>query len=122
MCTEHDERHENHEHQINIEVQNGTEFFADQVSVSHNPLRFVIDFTHTVPRIEGGAQQPRLILSHNVVLMDPYLAIDFISVLKDNIEKYEKTHGKITRPAALKKIEEQAKKMGKGEARQEYFG
>lgn len=109
--------------QINIEVQNGTEFFADQVSVSHNPLRFVIDFTRTAPRIDSGASsQPRLVMSHNVILMDPYLALEFINVLKENIARYEKRHGKITKPAALRKLEEEAKKTGKKEARQEYFG
>jgi hypothetical protein len=108
--------------QFNVEVQNGTEFFADQVSVSHNPLRFVIDFTRTAPRIDGNTQsQPRLVMTHNVLLLDPYLVIEFMDVLKDNIAKYEKRYGKIARPAALKKIEEESKK-GKKELRQEYFG
>jgi len=108
--------------QVNIEVQNGTEFFADQVSVSHNPLRFVIDYTRTAPRIDGNStSNPRLIMSHNVILIDPYLAIDFMNVLKENIERYEKRYGKITRPAPLKKAEDEAKKSKK-EARQEYFG
>ena len=110
--------------QINVEVQNGTEFFADQVSVSHNPLRFVIDFTRTAPRIDGNAtQQPRLVMSHNVLLVDPYLAVEFINVLKDNVSRYEKRYGKITRPAPLKKLDEEAKKVGRADAkRQEYFG
>lgn len=111
------------EGQINVEMQNGTEFFADQVSVSHNPLRFVIDFTRTAPRIDGSStSQLRLVMSHNVILMDPYLALEFINVLKENIARYEKRHGKITKPAALRKLEEEAKKTGKKEARQEYFG
>lgn len=114
---------EQHEHQqMNIEVQNGADFFADQVSVSHNPVRFILDFTRTTPRIDGSAtSQPRLVMSHNVLLIDPYLALEFIDVLKDNIAKYEKRYGKIARPAQLKKVEEEMKKAGK-EARQEYFG
>ena len=109
--------------QINVEVQNGTDFFADQVSVSHNPLRFIVDFTRTTPRIDGNAtSQARLVMSHNVVVIDPYLAVEFVNVLKDNIAKYEKRHGKITRPAALKKLDEEMRKSGKKEARQEYFG
>ena len=112
-----------HQHQLNVEVQSGIDFFADQVSVSHNPLRFIVDFTRTSPRIDGNMTgQPRLVMSHNVILIDPYLAVEFVNVLKDNIAKYEKTHGKITRPAALKKVDEQMKKAGKGEAKQEYFG
>ena len=109
--------------QINVEVQNGTEFFADQVSVSHNPLRFVVDFTRTAPRIDGNAtQSPRLVMSHNVLLVDPYLAVEFFNVLRDNIAKYEKRYGKITKPAPLKKLDEEMKKTGKREAKQEYFG
>ncbi|MBI2143776.1 DUF3467 domain-containing protein [Candidatus Woesearchaeota archaeon] len=109
--------------QLNIEVQNGVDFFADQVSVSHNPLRFVVDFTRTAPRIDGSAtSQPRIVMSHNVVLIDPYLALEFVNVLKDNIARYEKRYGKISRPAQLKKLDEEAKKAGKKEARQEYFG
>ena len=93
--------------QINIEVQNGIDFFADQVSVSHNPLRFILDFTRTTPRIDGSTtSQPRLVMSHNVVVVDPYLAVEFVNVLKDNIAKYEKRHGKIARPGALKKLDE----------------
>ncbi|HLD97553.1 MAG TPA: hypothetical protein VI934_04370, partial [Candidatus Nanoarchaeia archaeon] len=68
----------------------------------------------------GG--QPRLVMSHNVILLDPYLALEFISVLKDNVAKFEKRYGKITRPAALKKLDEEAKKAGKIDPKQEYFG
>jgi hypothetical protein len=111
--------------QFNVEVQSNIDFFADQVSVSHNPLRFVIDFTRTSPRIDGHASSgPRLVMSHNVVLLDPYLALEFIKVLKENVSKYEKKHGKITKPAPLMKLEEEAKKTGKTskERKQEYFG
>lgn len=117
---------EQHQHQhVNIEVQNGGDFFADQVSVSHNPLRFILDFTRTTPRIDGSAtSQPRIVMSHNVLIIDPYLALEFIDVLKDNIAKYEKRYGKIARPAALKKVDDEMKKAGKKDSisRQEYFG
>ena len=120
---EEQEQPEGHQ-QINIEVQNGQDFFADQVSVSHNPLRFILDFTRTTPRIDGNAtSQPRLVMSHNLVMIDPYLAVEFINVLKDNIAKFEKRHGKIARPGALKKLDEEARKAGKVDAKkQEYFG
>ncbi len=115
-----------HEHpQINVEVQNGQDFYADQVSVSHNPLKFILDFTRTTPRIDGNAtSQPRLVMSHNVLLIDPYLLIEFVDVMKDNIAKYEKRYGKITKPAPLKRVDEEMKKAGKKDtiSRQEYFG
>lgn len=115
---------EQHGHQhFNVEVQNGQDFYADQVSVSHNPLKFILDFTRTTPRIDGNATaQPRLVMSHSVLLLDPYLATEFIEVLKDNIAKYEKRYGKIAKPTPLRKVEEEAKKAGKTELRQEYFG
>ena len=111
-----------HEH-VNVEVQNGVDFYADQVSVSHNPLRFIFDFTRTTPRIDGGSSaHTRLVLSHNVLLIDPYLALEFINVLKENVARYEKRYGKITKPAPLKKVEEESKKAGMKDSRQEYFG
>ena len=118
-----EEQHTHEHQQINVEVQNGQDFYADQVSVSHNPLKFILDFTRTTPRIDGNAtSQPRLVMSHSVLLLDPYLAAEFIEVMKDNIAKYEKRYGKITKPGPLKKVEEEAKKTGKKEVRQEYFG
>ncbi len=114
---------EQHQH-FNVEVQNGQDFFADQVSVSHNPLKFIIDFTRTTPRIDGSSQeQPRLVMSHNVLLIDPYLAKEFMDILKDNISRYEKRYGKISKPSQLKKVENEVKKnISSKESKQEYFG
>src|SRR3989338_9944856 len=94
------------------EVDVGRDFLAEQVSVSHSPIRFVIDFVRNSPRIDHSGQSTKLLTSHSVVMLDPYLAREFLSVLTDNIGKYEKKFGKIEKPAALKKFEEEMGKHG----------
>ncbi|MBS3133018.1 DUF3467 domain-containing protein [Candidatus Woesearchaeota archaeon] len=110
------------EQQMSVDVNPGTDFLAEQVSVSHSPIRFVVDFVKSTPRIDPSSQTTRLISSHDVVMMDPYLVKEFLSVLSDNIGKYEKKFGRIEKPEALKKFEKEAKKMGKKTVKQDYFG
>jgi len=110
------------EGQINVDINPGDDFLAEQVSVSHSPLRFVVDFVKSTPRIDPSSQTTRLMSSHDVVMMDPYLAKEFLSVLSDNLGKYEKRFGKIEKPVALVKFEKEAKKTGKKVDRQDYFG
>ena len=107
---------------VNVDVNFGRDFFAEQVSVSHSPIRFVIDFVRSTPRIDGSAQGTKILTSHSVVMIDPYLAKEFLSVLSDNLGKYEKKFGKIDKPAALQKFEKEAEKQGKAPDRQDYFG
>lgn len=106
--------------EVRVDVDNGQEFFSDEVSVSHSPVRFIIDFKRTTPRIEGNEQ--RLLLRHNIVLIDPFFAKELLRVLKDNVSRYEKRFGEIKRPETLKKAESMAKKSKKTPSRQDYFG
>ena len=108
--------------QFNIEVDAGKDFLAEQISVSHSPIRFVIDFMKSTPRIEPNTSTTRIVASHSVVMLDPYLAKEFMSVLQDNIQKYENKFGRIEKPAALKKFEVEARKQGKKTDKQDYFG
>jgi hypothetical protein len=110
------------EQSLNVDLELGKDFLAEQVSVSHSPVRFVIDFIRNTPRIEPNSGTTRLQSSHSVVMMDPYLLKEFVSVLRDNIEKYEKRFGTIEKPASLLKFEAEARKEGKKPARQDYFG
>lgn len=103
-------------------ADSGPEFSADEVAISHSPLRFVVDFKSITPRMDMHGQQPRHVVKHNIVRMDPYLAKDFFDVLKKNLEKYEKQYGKVSKPKALQKAEEEAKKKGKPALKQDYFG
>jgi len=107
---------------ISADISVGTDFFAEQVSVSHSPVRFVMDFVRNTPRIDAAAQSTRLLTSHSVIMLDPYLAKEFLSVLSDNLSKYEKKFGKIEKPEALKTFEKEAQKHGHKPKKQDYFG
>jgi hypothetical protein len=101
----------------------GEEFLAEEVAVSHSPVRFVIDFKSMSPRIDIPGQPIRHILKHKIIKLDPFIAKDLLDVFRQNIEKYEKQYGKIEKPKALAKAEEEAKKQGKApHLKQDYFG
>ena len=109
---------------IRVNVNDGGEFLADEVSISHSPIRFIIDFKNITPRLDVGENAPRMVLRHNVVIVDPYFAKDLLSVLTENIAKYEKRYGAIKKPETLIKAEKQAEKEGKkpNVKTQDYFG
>lgn len=107
---------------IDSDISIGTDFFAEQVSVSHSPIRFVIDFVRNTPRIDAASQSTKLLTSHSVIMIDPYLAKEFLSVLSDNLGKYEKKFGQIEKPEALRKFEKEAQKHGHAPKKQNYFG
>ncbi len=113
--------------EIRIDSVNGEEFLADEVSVSHSPVRFVIDFKAITPRMDIANHPPRTVIRHNVVLLDPYFAKELLQVLTDNLSKYEKKFGTVKRPEVLAKYEaemtKQGVKAGKVNAKKEdYFG
>ncbi|MFH2021385.1 MAG: DUF3467 domain-containing protein [archaeon] len=99
------------EKKLKFDIDNGQSFFADEAGVIHNPLRFILDFRSITPRVDvrNNEYQP-IVLKHNVILMDPYMAKNIVEMLQENIKNYEKQFGKIEKPAALKKIERKAKK------------
>lgn len=107
---------------MRIDVENGIEFTADEASVSHSPVKFMIDFRSVTPRIETGSKEPRMVMRHNVVRVDPYFAKELLSVLKDNIEKFEKKFGTIEKPKALEQAEKNKHDHSKKEVKQDYFG
>ncbi len=115
---------EEQQQEIRVDVVNGEEFLAEEVSVSHSPIRFVIDFKSMTPRMDVSGHPPRMVIKHNVVIVDPHFAKDLLQVLKDNISKYEKKFGDIKRPEALKRHEDEMKKTGKPTKaiKQDYFG
>lgn len=96
---------------LKFDIDNGQVFFADEVGIMHNPLKIMFDFRSVTPRIDIRNQefQP-IVIRHNVIMMDPYTAKTFLDLLKQNIANYEKQFGKITKPEALKKIEQKSKK------------
>ena len=110
--------------EIRVDVVNGDEFLAEEVSVCHSPVRFVIDFKSITPRMDIANQPPRMVIKHNIVLIDPYFAKDLLGVLKDNIDKYEAKFGSIKKPETLEKYEKEAQKASHTHKsiKQDYFG
>jgi hypothetical protein len=89
------------EKRINVNVEHGEPvFFSDNVTVSHNQSKFIIDFSQTVPSFDNvaGNMQQSIIIKHKSVLIDPQFAKIFSDLLEKNIKKFEKKFGKIKIP------------------------
>ncbi len=100
---------------INIKVEHGDHaFFSDNVTISHNPNKFIIDFSQTIPSFDtvGGDMRQSFIIKHKAVMLDPHFAKIFLDLLQKNIKKYEKKFGKIKIPKRkkVKKKEIEAEK------------
>ena len=109
---------------INVNIDFGEHvFFTDNVTVVHNPSKFVLDFTQSVPRFDsiGSQQQQSVAIKHRTILMDPVLAKMFLDVLKDNVKKYEKQHGKIN-VAKKKKSKKKSIVKDSAETSSRYIG
>jgi len=76
--------------QINIElkedVAQGT--YSNLAIITHSSSEFVLDFVRVMPGIPKAEVKSRVILT-------PEHAMRLLNALKDNIEKFEKTHGPI---------------------------
>ncbi len=80
----------NEKNQINIELKEdiaqGT--YSNLAIITHSPSEFVIDFVRMMPGIPKAEVKSRIILT-------PEHAKRLVSALKENIAKYEATHGTI---------------------------
>ena len=86
---------------INVKVDHGDHaFFSDNVTVSHNQSKFIVDFSQTIPSFDnvGGNMQQFFVIKHKAMMLDPPFAKIFLDLLKKNISKYEKKFGKIELP------------------------
>ena len=109
---------------VKFDIDNGQNFFADEVGVIHNPLKIILDFRSITPRVDVRNQEYQtLVLKHNTIIMDPFTAKSFSEILTKNIKNYEKQFGKITKPEQLVKMEKKKKKTAKGKVESPtYFG
>jgi hypothetical protein len=90
---------------LNVNVDHGEHsFFTDNVTISHGPNKFVVDFSQTTPRFDNisGQMQQTMFIRHNAVMMDPGMAKIFLQTLMNNIKAYEKKFGKINIPKTKK--------------------
>jgi hypothetical protein len=76
--------------QINIElkeeVAQGT--YSNLAIITHSSSEFVLDFVRVMPGIPKAEVKSRIILT-------PEHAKRLLMALKDNVEKFEKAHGKV---------------------------
>ena len=86
---------------VNVNVDhNEPVFFSDNVTISHNQGKFIVDFSQTIPSFDNiaGNMQQSFIIKHKAVILDPQFAKIFSDLLGKNIKKYEKKFGKIKVP------------------------
>ena len=97
---------ENRKINVNVAIDHSNEaFYCDSISISQVGLnKFVIDFKQTTPRIDQLENQSRtsLVVKHKTIILDSVLVKDFMRVLKDSLERFEKTEGKIEIPKIKK--------------------
>lgn len=85
-------------------------FTSNQQTVAHQPGKFILDFKNVYVQFTPD-NKPVPVVNHRIILLDPYYTKDFLRVLKDNIEKYEKNFGEIKKPKELEIGEKEAKKL-----------
>jgi len=102
---------------VNVKVDhNDPVFFSDNVTISHNQSKFIVDFSQTIPSFDniGGDMQQSFIIKHKAVIVDPQFAKILLDLLHKNVQKYEKKFGKIKvqkeKEAIKKEIVETAEK------------
>jgi len=101
--------------QINMNISDGMEFFAHELSINFNPMQFMLDFKCITPRNDVRSKEnPFLSMKHNLVLVDPYHAKKIHELLGATLARYEEQFGKIDVPKAVKKWKKDNKKKQKG--------
>jgi hypothetical protein len=99
------------EQKINFVINDGDSFYANEISITFGPAQFSADFKNISPRVDMRGQDgsKTFALKHNVVIMEPFQAKNFIKVLNDAIVRYEKDFGTIEMPKQLKAAEKKFK-------------
>ena len=115
--------------QINMSIDNGTEFFAHELSINFSPAQFIFDFRSVTPRQDPRTREVPLVhMKHNIIMVDPFHAKRILEVLTNVVGKYEKNFGKIEKPKAMQKHEKNMKKLATSmpketkESMPNYFG
>ena len=94
-----------------MNISDGTEFFAHEISVNFNPTQFTLDFKCITPRVDPRSKEKATFsLKHNVVMLDVWSAKQFHGILTTALKQYEGQFGKIDLPKALKKIKKEQEK------------
>ena len=95
----------------NFGIDDGASFFVDEVSITVQPQRFVLDFKTITPRndVRGNVVH----IKHNVGVLEPYTLKNFLEILNRVIRDYEKKFGVIKKSKSLDIAEKITKEMNK---------
>lgn len=87
---------ENKKQELKIELtpEVAAGHYANLAVISHTPGEFFIDFINVAPNMPQAKVQSRII-------MNPENAKNLLMALRDNLQRYEKTFGEITRKTPL---------------------
>ena len=110
---------------MNLNIDHGGHsFYTDNVTISHGPNKFVMDFTQSTPRFDNiaGQMQQALLVKHNAIMMEPRMAKIFLQTLTNNIKAFEKKFGKLDMPKRKKKREAKKIKSKNVESSSRYIG
>jgi len=88
-------------------VQNfdSSPLLANEFALTHDPLHFLLDFKSVVSQFSPGANEQVVVVTHKVVLLEPFHAKQLIEYLSTQVASYEKNFGTITKSAAVEKAE-----------------
>ncbi len=100
---------------INFAINDGDSFYSNEMSITFGPAQFAFDFKNISPRVDMRQQDgsKTFVLKHNVIIIEPFQIKQFSKVLNDAIARYEAEFGSIDMPNAIKKAENDLKKLQK---------
>ena len=85
-----EEQNNNNQNQLNIELSEeiAEGIYSNLAIITHSPSEFVVDFIKVMPGIPKARVKSRIVLT-------PQHAKRLMKALKDNISKFEATHGQL---------------------------
>jgi hypothetical protein len=65
---------------LNVHIDEGDTFYANEVSVNFNPTQFFMDFKNVSPRVDLRSKEGELFINikHSVATFDPYHVIGYL--------------------------------------------
>ena len=81
---------DNNQNQMNIELDENTAsgIYSNLAIINHSHSEFIVDFIALMPGVPKAKVKSRIILT-------PQHAKRFLQALKENINRFEKSHGEI---------------------------
>ena len=102
--------------QINMTFDAGKTFYCENIVISHDNAKFILDFRQEIPRFDpiGPPEQliqPTVVVTHNVVIISVDRMKSFVKAMQDNITTFEKQFGKLKEEKPMPKQAKQPAKI-----------